>query len=101
MLRGIVKPRLQPRDSNATQSGLIVMAESILIASGPPAIRLRLPLVLAFFDLHGANKSEPDGAALSELLVQELVADEPFLQCRPLCRQLTCAWLTGLRWNGQ
>jgi hypothetical protein len=43
-----------------------------------------LPLVLAFFVLRGAHKSEPDDAALSELLVQELVAEEPLLLPRPI-----------------
>jgi hypothetical protein len=42
-----------------------------------------LPLVLAFFVLRGAHKAEPDDAALTELLVQELVADEPLLLPRP------------------
>ena len=42
-----------------------------------------LPLVLAFFVLRGADKAEPDEAALSELLVQELVADKPLLFPRP------------------
>jgi hypothetical protein len=42
-----------------------------------------LPLVLAFFVLRGAHKSEPDEAALSELLVHELVADKPLLLARP------------------
>ena len=42
-----------------------------------------LPLVLAFFVLRGAHKSEPEDAALNELLVQELVADEPLLLPRP------------------
>jgi hypothetical protein len=38
-----------------------------------------LPIVLAFFVLRGAHQAEPDDAALSELLVQELVAEEPLL----------------------
>jgi hypothetical protein len=38
-----------------------------------------LPLVLAFFVLRGAHQAEPDDAALTELLVQELVAEEPLL----------------------
>jgi thiol:disulfide interchange protein len=42
-----------------------------------------LPLVLTFFVLRGAHRSEPDDAALSELLVQELVAEEPLLLPRP------------------
>jgi hypothetical protein len=42
-----------------------------------------LPLVLAFFVLRGAHKAEPDDAALTELLVQELVAEEPLLLPRP------------------
>jgi hypothetical protein len=42
-----------------------------------------LPIVLAFFVLRGAHQAEPDDAALSELLVQELVADEPLLLPRP------------------
>jgi hypothetical protein len=42
-----------------------------------------LPLVLAFFVLRGAHNAEPDDAALNELLVQELVADEPLLLPRP------------------
>jgi hypothetical protein len=42
-----------------------------------------LPLVLAFFVLRGAREAEPDDGALTELLVQELVAEEPFLLPRP------------------
>jgi hypothetical protein len=42
-----------------------------------------LPIVLAFFVLRGAHQAEPDDAALSELLVQELVAEEPLLLPRP------------------
>jgi uncharacterized protein YhaN len=42
-----------------------------------------LPIVLAFLVLRGAHKAEPDDAALSELLVQELVAEEPLLLPRP------------------
>jgi hypothetical protein len=42
-----------------------------------------LPLVLAFFVLRGAHQAEPDDAALTELLVQELVAEEPHLLPRP------------------
>ena len=42
-----------------------------------------LQLVLAFFVLRGAHQAEPDDAALSELLVQELVAEEPLLLPRP------------------
>jgi hypothetical protein len=42
-----------------------------------------LPLVLAFFVLRGAHSSETDNAALSELLVHELVADKPLLLPRP------------------
>ena len=43
-----------------------------------------LPLVLAFFVLRGDYKSEPEDVALNELLVQELVADEPLLLPRPI-----------------
>ncbi|HEV2968426.1 MAG TPA: hypothetical protein VGY55_00465 [Pirellulales bacterium] len=42
-----------------------------------------LPLMLAFFVLRGSHKSDPDDAALSELLVHELVADKPLLLPRP------------------
>ncbi len=42
-----------------------------------------LPLLLAFFVLRTVHKAEPDDAALNELLVQELVADEPLLLPRP------------------
>jgi thiol:disulfide interchange protein len=42
-----------------------------------------LPILLAFFVLRGAHQAEPDDAALSELLVQELVAEEPLLLPRP------------------
>jgi hypothetical protein len=42
-----------------------------------------LPLVLAFFVLRGAHRTEPDDAALSEMLVQELVAEKPLLLPRP------------------
>ena len=42
-----------------------------------------LPLVLAFYVYRGSHKSEADDAALSELLVQEIVADEPLLLARP------------------
>jgi hypothetical protein len=38
-----------------------------------------LPLVLAFFAMRRAHSSESDDAALSELLVHELVADQPLL----------------------
>jgi hypothetical protein len=60
-----------------------------------------LSLVLTTMVLHGANKSEQHDAALSKLLVQELVADNTPLQSRPACRRSTCAWLIGLRRNGQ
>ena len=50
---------------------------AVILAAGA------LPLVLAFFVLRGAHKAEPDDAALNELLVQELVADEPLLLSRP------------------
>src|SRR5271166_5148245 len=43
-----------------------------------------LPLVLAFFGLRSAQTAEPDDATLNELLVQELVADEPLLLPRPI-----------------
>ncbi len=42
-----------------------------------------LPLILAFFVLRGAHHAEPDDAVLSELLIQDLVADEPLLLPRP------------------
>jgi hypothetical protein len=42
-----------------------------------------LPLVLALFVLRCAHKADADDAALNELLVQELVADEPLLLSRP------------------
>ena len=42
-----------------------------------------LPSVLAFVVLRGAHQAEPDDAALTELLVQELVAEEPLLLPRP------------------
>jgi hypothetical protein len=47
-----------------------------------------LPSVLAFVVLRGAHQAEPDGAALTELLVQELVAEEPLLLPRPTVRAI-------------
>ena len=44
-----------------------------------------LPLVLAWYVLRNLQQ-EPADAALGELLVQELVADEPLLLPSPLCR---------------
>jgi hypothetical protein len=42
-----------------------------------------LPLLLALFVLRGTHTMESDEEPLSELLIQELVADEPLLLPRP------------------
>ena len=42
-----------------------------------------LPLFLAFRALRSAHESDSDNAALTELLVHELVADEPLLLPHP------------------
>jgi hypothetical protein len=43
-----------------------------------------LPLVLAFLAMRRADSSESDDVALGELLIQELVADEPLLLPWPM-----------------
>jgi hypothetical protein len=59
-----------------------IVADALIGAA--TLIACGLPLVLAYFVLRGAHSSASDDAALGELLVQELVADEPLLLPRPL-----------------
>jgi hypothetical protein len=47
-----------------------------------------LPLVLALVALRRAHSDESDDAAFGELLVQELVADEPLLLPRPTAQSI-------------
>jgi hypothetical protein len=59
-----------------------IVADALIGAA--TLIACGLPLVLAYFVLRGAQTAASDDAALGELLVQELVADEPLLLPRPL-----------------